>query len=247
MDSKEEVETEERKDRTDDFLSLRGNKLDDFNYLDAIEDEILRTEEYLYFSMDKIFNSNQSQVKRFTDKTLSSTSLIIASHIDLYKTREPSNELRINDPHYLEKLKAIPGLEKANHEMSKLEEPLLSQAVLSLALTKVNFLSGNIVNALSCLSLANTSLGAVGFKNKTAKESELDSIHTRILSAEFGKEGGAKKNKHFKELRLQFVKAYQDGEWASKDSANEILYKRLKITEVEMSTSRRWLINVKSK
>ena len=31
MDSKEEVETEERKDRTDELLSLRGKKLDDFN------------------------------------------------------------------------------------------------------------------------------------------------------------------------------------------------------------------------
>ncbi len=194
MDSKEELETKETKDCTGDLLSLRGKKLDNFNYLDAIEEEILRTEKHLEFALEEIFKGDQYYKKRFTDKTFSSAITILTSALDSDDIKKAYSDLRINDPQSLEKTETPPVLwPETTHEMRELEQPVLSHAFLFLSLAKTSFLIGNIANSLFYLSESNISLGAAGFKNLNTTASVLKSILEKRRSTEFGKKGGAKK------------------------------------------------------
>lgn len=90
-------------------------------------------------------------------------------------------------------------------------------------------------------------IGAHVSYNAHIHEKELEKARTARKNALFGAEGGAKTNELNNKLRLQFIEAYQEGNFTNKTTANEILYKRLKITDVGSDTTRKWLINVTPK
>jgi len=90
-------------------------------------------------------------------------------------------------------------------------------------------------------------IGAHVSFNAHIHDNELKKTRIARKNALFGAKGGAKKHELNKELRLQFVEAYQEGNFADKDTANEILYKRLRITDVVSGTTRKWLRNVNPK
>ena len=90
-------------------------------------------------------------------------------------------------------------------------------------------------------------IGAHVSFNAHIHEKELEKARTARKNALFGREGGAKKNEPNNKLRLQFIEAYQEGNFANKTTANEILYKRLGITDVGPDTTRKWLRNVDPK
>lgn len=99
-------------------------------------------------------------------------------------------------------------------------------------------------DVLKAIENMNFWIGAHVSFNAHIHDKELEKARIVRKNALFGQEGGTKKNKPFKKLRLQFIKAYQEGNCENKDTANEILYKKLVITDVSSGTTRKWLRNV---